>query len=86
MTTTIKLSFGELLVKNYQANIDVFFDGEHVSHSYDGDIEYSCTENIESFIEYELSDLNIQLTNEDKEKLNYELHNFFYAHSKDCFE
>ena len=84
MNKTIKLTNGELLVKEYQSNIECFYNGECVSYSFDGCIEWTEKENINDFIENHLTDI-VKLTKEDIIKVKEELFNIFYMHSADVF-
>lgn len=81
---TIKLTNGELKIKYYNSNLEAFFNGECTNYSFDGDLDYTTEENINSFIdEYLEGNLNMNLTSEDIEKLHFELHAIFYAHSSE---
>lgn len=84
MNKTIKLTHGELLVKEYQSNIECFYNGECTMYSFDGCIEYTEEENINDFIENHLVDI-VELTTEDILKLKEELYNIFYMHSSDVY-
>lgn len=84
MNKTIKLINGDLLVKEYQSNLEAFCNGEHISYSFDDCIEYSEEENINDFIENHLCNI-VKLTKEDILKLKEELYNVFYMHSSDVY-
>lgn len=84
MNKTIKLTNEELLVKEYQSNIEVFCSGGHILYSFDGCIEYSEEENINDFIENYLNNI-VKLTKEDILKIKDELYNIFYMHSSDVY-
>ena len=84
MNKTIKLTNSELLVKEYQSNIECFCNGECASYSFDGCIEYTEEENINDFIENHLSNI-VELTKEDILKVKEELHNIFNMHSSEVY-
>lgn len=87
MTRDFTLECGKVIVKDYNSNIEVFFNGERVSHCFDGDIEYTVEENVEAFIEYEFEyNFQVTLSQADRDKLSYEMKGYFYPHSKECFE
>lgn len=85
MDKILKLTNGDLIVKSYQANIEACFDGKWVNHSFDGDIEYTTDENLDAFIEDDLSRI-IRLNAQDIEHVKEELRNTFYMHSSEVFE
>ena len=83
MDHRITLTNGRLFIKNYSSSLEVFINGEHgFTYSFDGDIEYTTEENIESFINDKLEDY-IELTAADKAKLYDELKTLFYFHSSE---
>lgn len=85
--STIKLSCGELTVKNFNSNIKAVFDGETTFYSFDGAIDFTTEENISDFIEMCLkNNMQMDITPEDEKKLQEELKVYFYPHSKECFE
>ena len=83
----IKLTNGTLSLKYYRSNIDFFWDdNEETRHicdlSMDGMSEFDTSDNIKSFIDYHLSDC-VELTEDDIDKLMYELQPYFYPHSSE---
>lgn len=83
MERTVKLSSGNLLLKEYQSNIEAFFDEQNISYSFDGCIENTTEENVNDFID-RLNDI-IKLTAADIELLKEKLQNVFYMHSSEVF-
>lgn len=84
---TIKLSCGELTVRNFNSNIEAVFEGETTLYSFNGAIDFTTEENISDFIEMNLKySLQMDITLEDEKKLQEELKVYFYSHSKECFE
>lgn len=84
MEERIKLTNGELLIRVYSSNIEAYC-GAWIHYSFDGCDEFETNENIDDFIFNHLVKI-IELTKEDIKKLNYELHNIFYAHSLEVNE
>lgn len=87
MIRDFDLQVGTVTVKDYHSNIEVSMYGDTFTHNFDGDIEYSLEENINSFIDYEFEYyFQVNLSSADREYLTEKMKSYFYPHSKDCYD
>lgn len=73
------LSIGEVSVKDYESNIEIFINDFWIDESFDGYVEFTTKENLDALIN-KITD-KVDLIPEDIEKLREELHSYVYAHS-----
>lgn len=73
------LSIGEVLVKDYGSNMEIFINDFLIDESFDGYVESTTKENLDALIN-KITD-KVDLIPEDIEKLWEELHSFVYVQS-----